>query len=65
MPLHELIELLESVYLAWRFSDQHSALEGSTAAYFSRIAAEVDRRKRRAITGRCTCALCFAVVEGF
>jgi hypothetical protein len=65
LPLHELVDLVEGVYLSWRFSDRHSALEGAQAIYFSQLMAEVDRRRRRALTGSCTCELCFAVVEGF
>jgi hypothetical protein len=65
MPLHALIDLLEVIYLEWRFSDRDSALEGSLGRYFERIAVEVDRRRRRALTGSCTCQTCMEIRLGW
>lgn len=58
MPTHALLDLLETVYLEWRFCDRKSALEGSLAHYFRTIAFEVDRRRRRDLVGSCTCSTC-------
>ena len=65
MPLHELVDHLEATWLLWRFSGTESALEGSLGAAFWRVACEVDRRRRRAITGSCTCMLCCQLAWNF
>jgi hypothetical protein len=65
MPLHQLIDLLEVTYLAWRFEDRDSALEGVHHVAFVRVANEVDRRRRRLLVGSCTCSTCFELRAGW
>jgi hypothetical protein len=59
LPVHELLDILEAVYIEWRFSTRDTALEGHLGAYFRRVADEVDRRRRRGLVGSCTCMVCF------
>lgn len=63
LPAHALLEELEATYLLWRFSDRNTALEGSLAQYFGRLTSELDRRRRRALVGVCTCELCWELLE--
>jgi hypothetical protein len=65
MPLHELVDRLEATYLQWRFEDRGSALEGSLHHQLVRLVDEVGRRRRRALTGRCVCEVCFAIRTSF
>jgi hypothetical protein len=63
LPMHALVDVVELLYVEWRFSGRHSALEGSAAVQFHRAAAELDRRRRRALVGRCTCEVCCRILE--
>lgn len=63
LPIHALIDLVELLYVEWRFSDRDTALEGTMAAAFQRAAHELDRRRQRLLRGKCTCAVCFAFVQ--
>jgi hypothetical protein len=65
MPLHELVDTLESTYLLWRFEDRNSALEGSLAIYYQRLVQELSRRRRRRLSVSCTCQLCWSYAEAF
>jgi hypothetical protein len=58
MQLHDLVDLVEKLYVEWRFCGHERALEGSLASYFHRAAAELDRRRRRDLVGTCTCMTC-------
>lgn len=65
MATHDLLDALEASWIRWRFADEHSALEGASAVLLSRLCAELDRRRRRQLLGRCTCAVCWdAITSG-
>lgn len=63
MPLHELIDLVEQLYLRWRFSGPRSPVENEASRLFTMAAAELDRRRRRALRGSCTCQLCMDLID--
>ncbi len=65
MPLHELLDHAEVLFLEWRFSRPRGVDEERAAVYFAKVLAEVDRRRRRRLRSVCTCAQCFEVTSNY
>lgn len=65
MPHHLLIQQLELAWCEWRFAERSTVEEAGWAAEVRKCMAEVDRRRRRRLLGRCTCSICMDMREAF
>lgn len=65
MPHHLLVQHLELAWCEWRFADRSTREEEVWGAEVRKAMAEVDRRRRRRLLGRCTCSICMDMREAF